>query len=78
MNRFVILAAALLLSAQASQAQFFNKMSARQKLSAVEATIARNYVDEVDEEKLVADAIRGMLENLDPHSSYSKRRRRLR
>ncbi len=71
MNRFVILAAALLLSAQASQAQFFNKMSARQKLSAVEATIARNYVDEVDEEKLVADAIRGMLENLDPHSSYS-------
>ncbi len=29
------------------------------------------YVDQVDEEKMVEDAIRGMLEKLDPHSSYS-------
>ena len=29
------------------------------------------YVDSVDENKLVEDAIRGMLEKLDPHSSYS-------
>ncbi len=29
------------------------------------------YVDSVDKEKLIEDAIRGMLEKLDPHSSYS-------
>ncbi len=37
------------------------------------ATMAINslYVDSVDDKKLAEDAIRGMLENLDPHSSYS-------
>lgn len=37
------------------------------------ATMAINslYVDSVDNKKLAEDAIRGMLENLDPHSSYS-------
>ena len=29
------------------------------------------YVDSVDEQKLVEDAIRGMIEKLDPHSAYS-------
>ncbi|MBR1804696.1 MAG: S41 family peptidase [Muribaculaceae bacterium] len=29
------------------------------------------YVDSVDENKLVEDALRGMIEKLDPHSSYS-------
>ena len=29
------------------------------------------YVDNVDEEKIVENAVRGILENLDPHSSYS-------
>ena len=29
------------------------------------------YVDEVDENKLVEDAIRGMLDKLDPHSTYT-------
>ena len=32
--------------------------------------IKRNYVKEVSEEKLYENAIRGMLEGLDPHSSY--------
>ncbi|MBC8044749.1 MAG: S41 family peptidase [Rhizobacter sp.] len=32
--------------------------------------ISRNYVDEVDTEKLVSGAIDGMLEKLDPHSIY--------
>lgn len=34
-------------------------------------TINDQYVDSVDTEKLVEDAIRGMLEKLDPHSTYS-------
>lgn len=42
-----------------------------QKLRMAEAAVAQLYVDTVDENKLVEDAIRGMLEGLDPHSSYS-------
>lgn len=41
------------------------------KLVIAEGNIANLYVEEVDEQKLVEDAIRGMLEKLDPHSSYS-------
>ncbi len=41
------------------------------KLLMAEKAIAQLYVDSVDEGKLVDDAIRGMLEKLDPHSSYS-------
>jgi len=41
------------------------------KLRVAESAIAAYYVDSVDESKLVEDAIRGMLEELDPHSSYS-------
>ena len=36
-----------------------------------EMAIKNLYVDTVNENKLVEDAIRGMLEKLDPHSSYS-------
>ena len=39
------------------------------KLSIAEMAISNLYVDSVDEKKLVEDAIRGMLEKLDPHSS---------
>lgn len=40
------------------------------KLQVAEVAINNLYVDEVDEKKLVEDAVRGMLEKLDPHSSY--------
>ncbi len=36
-----------------------------------EAAISQFYVDTVNENKLVEDAIKGMLEGLDPHSQYS-------
>nr|WP_315403780.1 S41 family peptidase [Hoylesella saccharolytica] len=36
-----------------------------------EMAITNLYVDPVDENKLAEDAIRGMLEKLDPHSSYT-------
>ena len=39
------------------------------KLQIAEMAINYMYVDSVDEGKLVEDAIRGMLEKLDPHSS---------
>lgn len=41
------------------------------KLQMAEMAITNLYVDTVDEDKLVEDAIRGMLEKLDPHSSYT-------
>ena len=40
------------------------------KLQIAEMAISNLYVDSVDEQKLVEDGIRGMLEKLDPHSSY--------
>ncbi|MBR1547636.1 MAG: S41 family peptidase [Prevotella sp.] len=44
---------------------------ALRKLQMAEVNIANKYVDSVDEKKLIEDAIRGMLEKLDPHSTYS-------
>ena len=41
------------------------------KLQMAELAIANLYVDSVDEQRLVEDGIRGMIEKLDPHSSYS-------
>lgn len=59
------LALSLTLSAQRSMPQ------AMQKLLNAEYAISSLYVDSINEEKLVEDAIKGMLENLDPHSSYT-------
>ena len=44
--------------------------SPMRKLQIAEMAINNLYVDSVDEQKLVEDGIRGMLEKLDPHSSY--------
>ncbi|MDE6335772.1 MAG: peptidase S41, partial [Muribaculaceae bacterium] len=65
----LFLGAALLLTATGlSRAQGINQ---NQKLRMAEAAISQFYVDTVNEAKLVEDAIRGMLEGLDPHSQYS-------
>lgn len=40
------------------------------KFSEVYARIKNDYVEEVDDKKLITDAIRGMLSGLDPHSDY--------
>lgn len=49
----------------------FGSDSPLRKLQIAEMAVSNLYVDSVDENKLVEDAIRGMLEKLDPHSSYS-------
>ena len=49
----------------------FSSASPQHKLAMAEQAVAQLYVDSVDESKLVEDAIRGMLEKLDPHSSYT-------
>jgi carboxyl-terminal processing protease len=45
--------------------------SALEKLNRAELAIKTFYVDKVDENKLVEDAIIGMLKELDPHSTYA-------
>ena len=45
--------------------------SAMRKLAIAQMATVNLYVDSVDENKLVEDAIRGMIEKLDPHSSYA-------
>lgn len=59
------LALSLTISAQRSLPQ------AMQKLLNAEYAITSLYVDSVNEDKLIEDAIKGMLESLDPHSSYT-------
>ena len=59
---------------QQAQAQFklnIGDDSPIRKLTIAEMAVNNLYVDSVDESKLVEDAIRGMLKELDPHSSYS-------
>ena len=72
MNK-VFISILLCLSAMSAQAQFRinnGDDSPLRKLNIAEISISNLYVDDVDEQKLVEDAIRGMLSKLDPHSSY--------
>ena len=48
-----------------------NDHSLIRKLTLAQFAIANLYVDETNESKLVEAAIQGMLEELDPHSTYS-------
>ena len=67
-----ILMVALLgtVSASAQMRIRMGEDSPLRKLQIAEMAVTNLYVDSVDEQKLVEDGIRGMLEKLDPHSSY--------
>lgn len=70
----IICLLAVLVFCGGAQAQFkmrFDKDSPMRKLQLAEMLVNNFYVDSVDEDKLVEDAIRGMLDKLDPHSSYT-------
>ena len=74
MNRILLCAAILSLHFMTASAQLRVKAgndSPLRKLQIAELAVNGLYVDSVDENKLVEDAIRGMLEKLDPHSTYS-------
>ncbi|MDE6002598.1 MAG: PDZ domain-containing protein, partial [Prevotella sp.] len=73
MNKKVLLAAVLLLFPLIGSAQMHVNIGADsplRKLQLAEMAITNLYVDSVDEQKLAEDGIRGMIEKLDPHSSY--------
>ena len=78
MKRFFIMAsaaAALMASAQffipGSQRQEMPQLPPDQKLRYAEKVIETYYVDSVNSDKVVTEAINAMLKTLDPHSSYS-------
>lgn len=76
MKKMKYLAAAVICAAATFgiSAQYSRSNSAsrqQQKLLMVENIVNNLYVDNVAEEKIVENAVRGILENLDPHSSYS-------
>ena len=72
MKRNIITLAALLLTLSLSAQMRINIGAENlRKLQIAEMAINNLYVDSVDETKLVEDAIRGMLKELDPHSSYA-------
>lgn len=68
MKKLFYAISALALACMAVSAQQFLPVH---KLQYAEEAIAKLYVDSVNQDKLVEDAIKGMLENLDPHSSYT-------
>ncbi len=71
--RLALLAVAFVWTVAASAQMQVNmgKDSPLRKLQLAEMLVNNFYVDSVDESKLVEDAIRGMLDKLDPHSSYT-------
>jgi carboxyl-terminal processing protease len=73
MTKKILCAAILslhLLSASAQMTVRLGPDAPLRKLQIAEMAVNNLYVDSVDEQKLVEDGIRGMLEKLDPHSSY--------
>ncbi len=70
MKRNTILVACIIAGVMANiaTAQISDAM---RKLNTALFAVTQLYVDTVDDNKLVEDAIKGMLEQLDPHSSYS-------
>lgn len=75
MKKTLTLMACGLLMAATAMAQYHNDTSVDidqiRKLQIAQMAVASFYVDSVDQTKLTEDAIRGMIEALDPHSSYS-------
>jgi peptidase, S41 family len=74
MKKFFLIQCLFLLGVFSADAQFnfnFGGDSPLRKMQIAEMAITNLYVDPVDENKLAEDAIKGMLEKLDPHSSYT-------
>lgn len=71
MRRRIWMALCCCLLVATGMAQNKYQNSPARKLQLAEFAISTLYVDQVDQTKLVEDAIKGMLEHLDPHSTYS-------
>ncbi len=71
MRKITILTTLLALSLAADAQKLHIGENALRKLQITAVAVSELYVDSVNTDKLVEDGIRGMLKELDPHSSYS-------
>lgn len=76
MKRFLIAVISAIIAISSVNAQSLNNLKVNEalmrKLQFAEYFISHFYVDSLNEEKVVDDAITGMLKQLDPHSTYIK------
>ena len=72
MRKTIIITMAMLMACHCVKAQIrINASSPISKINMAVMAINNLYVEDVNQEKLAEDAIKGMLEKLDPHSTYS-------
>lgn len=69
MKKIILTIAAVLVAVLAFAADI--KLSPEQKLRAAHAVIEQFYVEDVDSDTIVTEAIKAMLKTLDPHSAYT-------
>ena len=67
----LVISLALLLGCASLMLGQYNRNGSMQKLLNAQYAISNFYVDTVNNDKLVEEAIKGMLESLDPHSTYT-------
>ena len=72
MKRIAALALTVVTFATASAQNITINETQMRKLQQAEFFIKNNYVDNLEDEKIVDAAIEGMLKQLDPHSTYIK------
>ena len=71
MKKFAFTFALMLALTGVASAQFLNNNASLRKLLNAHYAISNFYVDTLSEDRLIEEGIKGMLESLDPHSTYT-------
>ena len=71
MKKFTLTFALMLVLTSVASAQFLNNNASLRKLLNAHYAISNFYVDTLSEDRLIEEGIKGMLESLDPHSTYT-------
>ena len=71
MKKFAFTFALMLALTGVASAQFLNNNASLRKLLNAHYAISNFYVDTLNEDRLIEEGIKGMLESLDPHSTYT-------
>ena len=71
MKKFALTFALMLALTGVASAQFLNNNASLRKLLNAHYAISNFYVDTLSEDRLIEEGIKGMLESLDPHSTYT-------
>ena len=71
MKKFAFTFALMLALTSVASAQFLNNNASLRKLLNAHYAISNFYVDTLSEDRLIEEGIKGMLESLDPHSTYT-------